>query len=87
MIITFAFSDYLISIFQGDLFGWNYMSENVISNDVLFFEVGFFLIFGAMLAEAVMFISWKPDRLGLFVEPVFGWTLIKKKEKFQPLSC
>ena len=47
------------------------MSENVILSDVLFFEAGFFLVFGAMLAGAVMFISWKPDRLGLFVEPVF----------------
>ena len=81
MIITFVFSDYLISIFHSDLFGWDYMSENIILSNVLFFEAGFFLVFGAMLAGAVMFISWEPDRLGLFVEPVFRWTIIKKERE------
>jgi hypothetical protein len=79
LIVTFTFSDYLIPILQSNLLGLSYKSENVIISDILFFEGGFFLVFGAMLAGAVLFISWKPDRLGLFQEPVFRWKIIKKE--------
>jgi hypothetical protein len=81
MIVSFTFSDYFISIAQSDLPGWNYRSKSVILSDILFFEGGFFLVFGAMLAGAVLFISWEPDRLGLFVEPVFRWKIIKKERE------
>lgn len=81
MAITFVFADNYIPILQSDLFGWSYRSDNLILSDILFYEAGFFLIFGAMLAGAVLFLAWKPDRLSMFVEPVFRWTIIKKERE------
>ena len=74
--ITFIFADNLIVMFQDQ---WNYRPGNYILSDILFYEGGFFLIFGGMVAGAVLFLGWKPDRLGLFVEPVFRWTILKKE--------
>ena len=82
MVITFAFTDNYIPILQSDLFGWSYTSENLILSDVLFYEAGFFLFFGAMLAGAVLFLAWKADRCLLFAEPVFRWKIIKKERDF-----
>lgn len=76
MFITFIFADNLIAMFQDQ---WNYRPGNYILSDILFYEGGFFLIFGGMVAGAVLFLGWKPDRLGLFVEPVFRWTILKKE--------
>ena len=76
LFITFIFADNLIAMFQDE---WNYRPGNYILGDILFYEGGFFLIFGGMVAGAVLFLSWKPDRLGLFVEPVFRWKILKKE--------
>ena len=76
MFVTFAFSDTLISAFQDE---WNYRSGNYILSNLLFYEAGFFLVFGAMLAGAVLFTAWKPDRLALFVDSIFRVTIIKKE--------
>ena len=76
MVVTFAFSDTFISAFQDE---WNYRSGNYILSDLLFYEAGFFLVFGAMLAGAVLFTAWKPDRLALFVDSIFRVTIIKKE--------
>ena len=81
MIITFIFSDDYIPILQSALQSWRFRSDNLILSDILFYEAGFFLIFGAMLAGAVLFLAWKPDRLALFVEPVFRWTIIEKERE------
>ena len=78
MVITFAFSDTLIAAFQEER---NYRSDNYILSDLLFYEAGFFLVFGAMLSGAVLFLGWKTDRLSLFVEPVFRWTILKKERE------
>jgi hypothetical protein len=76
MIITFAFEDEIVTVFHNDL-----RPDNYILSDILFYEAGFFLVFGAMLAGAVLFIGWKPDRLALFVEPIFRWTIIKRERE------
>ena len=76
MVITFAFKDELVTVFPND-----FRPDNYILSDILFFEAGFFLVFGGMLAGAVLFIGWKPDRLALFLEPVFRWTIIKKERE------
>ena len=76
MFITFIFADNFIAMSQDQ---WNYRPGNYILSDILFYEGGFFLIFGGMVAGVVLFLGWKPDRLGLFVEPVFRWTILKKE--------
>jgi amino acid transporter len=76
MVINFAFKDEIVTVFHND-----FRPDNYILSDFLFYEAGFFLVFGAMLAGAVLFIGWKPDRLALFVEPVFRWTIIKKERE------
>ena len=81
MVITFIFTDDYIPIVQSVLPGWRYRSYNLILSDILFYEAGFFFVFGAMLAGAVLFLAWKPDRLALFVEPVFRLTIIEKERE------
>ena len=61
--------------------GWSHKSDNYILSVILLFEAGILLFFGAMLVGAVLFIAWKLDRLALFVEPVFRWTIIKKERE------
>ena len=81
MVITFIFANDYIPILQSVLPGWRYRSYNLILSDILFYEAGFFFVFGAMLAGAVLFLAWKPDRLALFVEPVFRLTIIEKERE------
>ena len=78
MVITFTFAKNLIATFQNE---WNFRPGNYILSDILFYEAGFFLLFGAMLAGAVLFLSWKTDRLALFVEPVFRLKIIQKERE------
>ena len=78
MVITFTFAGDLIATFQND---WNFRPGNYILSDILFYEAGFFLLFGPMLAGAVLFLSWKTDRLALFVEPVFRLKIIQKERE------
>ncbi len=81
MVITFIFADDYIPILQNLLLGWRYRSYNLILSDILFYEAGLFFVIGAMLAGAVLFLAWKPDRLALFLEPVFRWTIIEKERE------
>lgn len=81
LVITLAFADDYIPILQIALSGWRYRSPNLILSDIFFFEAGFFLIFGAMLAGAVLYLSWSPGWMALFVDPVFHWKIIKKERE------
>jgi hypothetical protein len=79
MVITFAFADAYIPLLQIALSSLRYRSASLILSDILFFEAGFFLVFGAMLAGAVLYLSWSPGWMALFVDPVFHWRIIKKE--------
>ena len=80
MVITFTFYDYFKPPLKYDLdSGWIYKTDFFILSDILFFEAGVFLFFGAMVAGVVLFTAWKPDRLGLFVEPVYRLSILKKE--------
>jgi len=80
MVITFTFYDHFKPPLKYDLAsGWINKTDFFILSDILFFEAGIFLFFGAMLGGAVLFTAWKPDRLGLFVEPVYRLTILKKE--------
>ena len=81
MVITFAFSDDYIPLLQIGLSSLRYQSANIVLSNVLFFEAGFFLVFGAMLAGAVLYLSWSPGWMALFVDPVFRWRIIKKERE------
>ena len=81
MVITFAFLDYYVPILQSALTAWRYRSNNLILSDILFFEAGFFLIFGALLAGAVLYLAWSPGWMALFVDPVFHWKIVKKERE------
>ena len=81
LVITLAFADDYIPILQIALSGWRYRSPNLILSDIFFFEAGFFLIFGAMLAGAVLYLSWSPGWMALFVDPVFHWKIIRKERE------
>jgi len=48
-------------------------------SDILFFEGGFLLVFGAVFAEAVLYLAWSPGWMALFVDPVFHWKIVKKE--------
>jgi hypothetical protein len=81
MVITFAFADDYIPILQIALSSLRYQSTTLILSDILFFEAGFFVVFGAMLAGAVLYLSWSPGWMAVFVDPVFHWRIIKKERE------
>ena len=81
MFITFDFADNYIPILQNALSAWRYPAANLILSDILFFEAGFFLVFGAMLAGVVLYLSWSPGWMALFVNPVFHWRIIGKERE------
>jgi hypothetical protein len=81
MVITFAFADDYIPILQIALDSLRYRSATLILSDILFFEAGFFVVFGAMLAGAVLYLAWSPGWMALFVDPVFHWRIIKKERE------
>ena len=81
MVITFAFADYYIPILQIALVGLRYRSPNLILSDILFFEAGLFLFFGAMFSGVVLYLSWSPGWMALFVDPVFHWKIVKKERE------
>ena len=81
MVSTFAFADDYIPLLQIALSSLRYLSANMVLSDVLFSEAGFFLVFGAMLAGAVLYLSWSPGWMALFVDPVFHWRIIKKERE------
>jgi hypothetical protein len=78
MAITFAFADDYIRILRIALSSLRYRSADLILSDILFFEAGFFLVLGAMFAGTVLYLSWSPGWMALFVDPVFHWRLVKK---------
>ena len=81
MVITFAFADDYIPILQIALSSLRYRSATLILSDILFLEAGFFVVFGAMLAGAVLYLAWSPGWMSLFVDPVFHWRIIKKERE------
>jgi len=81
MTITFAFLDQYVPILQSALAAWRHRSANLILSDILFFDAGFFLIFGALLAGAVLYLAWSPGWMALFVDPVFHWKIVKKERE------
>ena len=81
MTITFAFLDQYVPILQSALAAWRHRSANLILSDILFFDAGFFVIFGALLAGAVLYLAWSPGWMALFVDPVFHWKIVKKERE------
>jgi hypothetical protein len=79
--ITFAFFDSYVPILQSALTAWRYRPNNLILSDILFFEAGCFLFFGALLAGVVLYTAWSPGWMGLFVDPVFHWKIVKKERE------
>lgn len=81
MLIDFVYlNDYLPTMRVVFPF-WSERSAMYILSDILFFEGGFLLIFGAVFAGAVLYLAWRPDRLALFVTPVFHWKIVKKERE------
>ena len=78
MAITFAFADDYISILRIALRSLKYRFASLILSDILFFEAGFLLVLGAMFSGTVLYLSWSPGWMALFVDPVFHWRLVKK---------
>ena len=76
--VTFAFADDYIPILRITLSSLRYRASNLILSDVLFFGAGFFLVFGAKFAGTVLYLSWRPGWMALFVDPVFHWKLVRK---------
>ena len=81
MLINFVYLNDYLPILQTAFPFWSERSAIYILSDILFFEGGFLLIFGAVFAGAVLYLAWKPDRLKLFVDPVFHWKIVKKERE------
>ncbi len=81
MLIDFVYLNDYLPILQAVLPFWSERSAMYILSDILFFEGGILLVFGAVFAGAVLYLFWKPDRLALFVTPVFHWKIVKKERE------
>ena len=81
MALTFVLANNYIPFLQTALRSLRNRPADLILSDILFFEAGFFLILGAMVAGAVLYLSWSPGWMALFVDPVFHWRLVKKERE------
>jgi hypothetical protein len=81
MLIDFVYLNDCLSILRTAFPFWSERSAIYILSDILFFEAGFFLIFGAMFAGVVLYLAWSPGWMALFVDPVFHWKIVKKERE------
>ena len=81
MFVDFVYLNDYLPILRVAFPFWSEKSAMYILSDILFFEGGFLLIFGAVFAGAVLYLAWRPDRLALFVTPVFHWKIVKKERE------
>ena len=81
MALTFVLANNYIPFLQTALRSLRNRPADLILSDILFYEAGFFLILGAMVAGAVLYLSWSPGWMALFVDPVFHWRLVKKERE------
>jgi len=81
MTLTFVLANNYIPFLQTALRSLRNRPADLILSDILFYEAGFFLILGAMVAGAVLYLSWSPGWMALFVDPVFHWRLVKKERE------
>jgi hypothetical protein len=81
MLIDFVYLNDYLPILRTAFPFWSERSAAYILSDILFFEAGFFLIFGAVFAGVVLYLAWSPGWMALFVDPVFRWTIIKKERE------
>jgi hypothetical protein len=81
MLIDFVYLNDYLPILRAEFPFWSERSAIYILSDILFLEGGFFMVFGAVFAGAVLYLAWRPDRLKLFVDPVFHWKIVKKERE------
>jgi hypothetical protein len=81
MLIDFVYLNDYLPILRKAFPFWSERSAIYILSDILFFEAGFFLIFGAVFAGVVLYLAWSPGWMALFVDPVFRWTTVKKERE------
>jgi hypothetical protein len=81
MLIDFVYLNDYLPILQTAFPFWSERSAIYILSDILFFEGGFLLIFGAVFAGAVIYLAWSPGWMALFVNPVFHWKIVKKERE------
>ena len=79
MLINFVYLNDYLPILQTAFPFWSERSASYILSDILFFEGGFLLVFGAVFAGAVLYLAWSPGWMALFVDPVFHWKIVKKE--------
>jgi hypothetical protein len=81
LLIDFGYLNDYLPILRKAFPFWSERSAIYILSDILFFEAGFFLIFGAVLAGVVLYLAWSPGWMALFVDPVFHWKIVKKERE------
>jgi hypothetical protein len=81
MLIDFVYLNDYLPILRIAFPFWSDRSALYVLSDVLFFEGGFFLIFGAAFAGVVLYLAWSPGWMSLFVNPVFRWKIVKKERE------
>lgn len=81
MLIDFVYINDYLPILRVAFPFWSERSDIYILSDILFFEGGFFLVFGAVFAGAVLYLAWSPGWMALFVDPVFHWKIVKRERE------
>lgn len=81
MLIDFVYINDYLPILRVAFPFWSERSDIYILSDILFFEGGFFLVFGAVFAGAVLYLAGSPGWMALFVDPVFHWKIVKRERE------
>ena len=81
MILEFAFASEIITSIQRLFPYWKNKSVSVVLSDILFIQAGAFIVFGALVAGAVLYNTWASIdvRQLQFTKYIWSWRKIKEE--------
>jgi hypothetical protein len=81
MIAEFVFASDILPVAQRIFPFWENKPVTVFLSDILFFEAGVFIVFGALIAGTILYNSWAnlDVRKVQFTEYIWNWRKIKEE--------
>ena len=83
MIIEFIYLNNYATTLQRVLSFWRNRSTTLLLSDILFLEGGALLLFGALVAGAILYNAWVPTdvRKAQFTEYIWNWKIMGKERR------
>ena len=81
LILEFIYIEDIAPSIQGAFSFWRNRSTTLLLSDLLFFEGGAFILFGALIAGTILYNAWVPSdvRRAQFTEYIWNWKVIDKE--------